>query len=195
MLSRDCVFKRLKETSSHVIRQVTHIFNRKRTGVMNKDVTDKVWRQPAYFLALGFGSGLMPIAPGTWGTLAAIPVYCLLMGCSWWVYLGLVLGAFWLGVGICDKVSSELSVHDDSRIVWDEIVGYLITMFLAPPGLFWMGLGFLLFRGFDIWKPQPIRWVDQQVKGGMGIMLDDVLAAIPAWIFLQGIHFVWNKLS
>ena len=90
-----------------------------------------------------------------------------------------------LGVVICDTVSSELGVHDFSGIVWDEVVGYLCTMFLAPLNISWMVIGFVLFRLFDIWKPQPIRMVDEHVKGGLGIMLDDVLAAVPAFLVMQ----------
>lgn len=153
-------------------------------------LVNKVYRDPAYFIAFGFGSGLMPIAPGTWGTVAAIPVYLLLANSPWYIYLAGVVAAFVLGVFICDKVSKELGVHDYAGIVWDEIIGYLLTMFLVPVGLFWMLAGFLLFRIFDIWKPQPIRWIDKQVGGGLGIVLDDVLAAIPAWVILQ--LFAWG---
>jgi len=149
------------------------------------NLANRVWQDPVYFIAFGFGSGLMPIAPGTWGTLAAIPLYLLIMGSHWSFYLSLTLLAFILGVWVSDKVSDELGVHDYKGIVWDEVVGYLLTMFLAPPGIKWMLLGFILFRIFDIWKPQPIGYVDQKVHGGMGIMLDDVLAAIPAWLILQ----------
>ena len=78
-----------------------------------------------------------------------------------------------------------MKVHDYSGIVWDEVVGYMLTMFLVPLNIVWMIVGFLLFRLFDIWKPQPIGYVDKHVKGGLGIMLDDVLAAIPAWAILQ----------
>jgi phosphatidylglycerophosphatase A len=153
--------------------------------MIQKKLASRVWQDPAYFIAFGFGSGLMPFAPGTWGTLAAIPIYLLLLGSSWWVYLLLTLLAFIFGVIICDRVSNDIGIHDYKGIVWDEVVGYLITMFLAPPGLLWMVLGFLLFRLFDIWKPQPIGYIDQKVRGGLGIMLDDVLAAIPAWLIIQ----------
>lgn len=149
------------------------------------NLVNRVWQDPVYFIAFGFGSGLMPVAPGTWGTLAAIPLYLLIMSCHWSVYLSLTILAFILGVWVSDKVSKDLGVHDYKGIVWDEVVGYLLTMFLAPKGLIWMLLGFILFRIFDIWKPQPIGYVDQKVHGGLGIMLDDVLAAIPAWLIIQ----------
>ncbi|CDZ77420.1 Phosphatidylglycerophosphatase A [Legionella massiliensis] len=153
-------------------------------------ISNKVWQDPAYFIAFGFGSGLMSVAPGTWGTLAAVPLYLLLAGQSLTVYLLFTLAAFILGVWVSDKVSRELGVHDYSGIVWDEVVGYLLTMTMVPVGLFWMIAGFLLFRLFDIWKPQPIGLVDERVKGGLGIMLDDVLAAVPAWLILQ--LLVWG---
>lgn len=151
------------------------------------NLTSRVWQDPWYFIAFGFGSGLMPKAPGTWGTLAAFPLYLLLMNCHSAVYLSFTLIAFILGVWICDKVSQDMGVHDYKGIVWDEVVGYLLTMFMAPQGLSWMLCGFVLFRIFDIWKPQPIGYVDQKVQGGLGIMLDDVLAAAPAWLIMQGL--------
>lgn len=146
---------------------------------------DKVFKNPIYFIAFGFGSGLLPFAPGTWGTLAAIPIYLLIKGQSLTVYLILTVLAFLLGIWVCDKVSKELGVHDYGGIVWDEVVGYLLTMTMAPAGVLWIIIGFILFRIFDIWKPQPIRLIDHHVQGGLGIMLDDVLAAIPAWIIMQ----------
>jgi phosphatidylglycerophosphatase A len=150
-------------------------------------LANRVWQDPVYFIAFGFGTGLMPVAPGTWGTLAAFPVYLLMLNTHWSIYLGLTLLAFILGVWVSDKVSKDLGVHDYKGIVWDEVVGYLLTMFLAPVGITWMITGFLLFRLFDIWKPQPIRLIDKKVHGGLGIMLDDVAAAIPAWLIMQAL--------
>lgn len=152
---------------------------------MQSKLSQRVWQDPVYFIAFGFGSGLMPKAPGTFGTLAAMPVYCLIAHCAWPWYLLLTLVAFIGGVWVSDKVAKDLGLHDYQGIVWDEIVGYLLTMFMAPAGWGWMFLGFVLFRIFDIWKPQPIRFIDKRVPGGLGIMLDDVLAAIPAFLILQ----------
>ncbi|WP_454785184.1 phosphatidylglycerophosphatase A family protein [Legionella sp. WA2024007413] len=149
------------------------------------NLAKSVFQDPIYFIAFGFGSGLMPTAPGTWGTLAAIPVYLLLMGTHWVVYLLCTFFAFLLGVWVSEKITQDLGVHDYKGIVWDEVVGYLLTMFMAPHGVKWMICGFILFRIFDIWKPQPIDYIDQKVRGGFGIMLDDVLAAVPAWILMQ----------
>jgi len=162
-------------------------------GLPTRQSLQKVWQDPIYFLAFGFGSGLAKKAPGTWGTVAAIPVYLLIAPTKPGVYLTLTLLAFILGVVICNQVSRGLGVNDYKGIVWDEIVGYLLTMSFAPIGFGWMLAGFLLFRLFDIWKPQPIRWIDQRVKGGLGVMLDDVLAAIPAWLLLRLLIWVFES--
>lgn len=148
-------------------------------------LSNKVWRNPVYFIAFGFGSGLSPVAPGTFGTVAAIPVYLLLSTLSWPVYAVLTCAAFILGVVVSDIVSRDLGEHDYKGIVWDEVVGYLLTMMMVPKGITWIIAGFVLFRLFDILKPWPIGWVDRHVHGGLGIMLDDVIAAIPAWLILQ----------
>jgi len=151
-----------------------------------------VWKDPVYFIAFGFGSGLMPLAPGTFGTLAAVPIYLLMNQLPPFIYFLMVCVGFFLGILVCNHVSDELGEHDYPGIVWDEVVGYLLTMFLAPPGILWMVLGFVLFRIFDIIKPFPIRWVDKYVHGGLGIMLDDVIAAVPAFIILQ---FLYHQFS
>ena len=137
-------------------------------------------RDPGHLLALGFGSGLAPRAPGTFGTLAAIPVYLLCAPLAPAFYLLVIVAAFGLGVWLCGRTARALGVHDHPGIVWDEIVGYLLTMTLAPPGWPWVVLGFACFRLFDIWKPWPIRALDRSVHGGMGIMLDDLLAGAAA---------------
>jgi phosphatidylglycerophosphatase A len=139
-------------------------------------------RNPLHLLAFGFGSGLAPKAPGTLGTLVAVPFYLLIEGLALPVYLALVLTGFLLGIWICGRTSRDLGVHDHSGIVWDEIIGYLLTMTFAPAGWQWIVSGFLLFRFFDILKPWPIRWFDRQVPGGFGIMFDDLLAALYAGV-------------
>lgn len=142
-------------------------------------------RDPRHFLALGLGSGLMPKAPGTMGTLAAVPLVWLLQGLPLWGYLLVILLAFLLGIWLCDVTARNLGVHDHPGIVWDEFVGYGLTMIAVPPGWQWLLLGFCLFRVFDILKPWPIRQADRRVGGGFGIMLDDVLAGVYAWLLLQ----------
>ena len=158
--------------------------------MMNSEKLVKVWQDPSYFIGFGFGSGLMPIAPGTWGTVAAIPIYLLINDFTWWLYLAIVVFAFIIGVRVSDKISLELGVHDYGGIVWDEVVGFLITMFLIPTTVAWIILGFFLFRLFDIWKPFPIKLIDKKVGGGIGIMLDDVIAAFEAWIILYAISWI-----
>lgn len=132
----------------------------------------------------------MPFAPGTFGTLAAIPVYLLMAPLSLPVYLLITLAAFALGVYLCGYTSRSLGVHDHSGIVWDEIVGFMITMIAVPNEFWWIVAGFVLFRLFDIVKPWPIKWVDTHLQGGFGIMFDDVLAGIFALIGLHSVHYV-----
>lgn len=140
---------------------------------------------PIHLLSLGFGSGLSPIAPGTMGTLVAIPLYWLVAGVGLGNYLLITLFAALLGIYLCGATARALGVHDHGGIVWDEIVGYFITMTAVPFSWQWALVGFLLFRFFDILKPWPIRKVDRQVGGGLGIMLDDIMAGIYAWMVLQ----------
>lgn len=140
---------------------------------------------PNHFFAFGFGSGLAPKAPGTFGTLAAVPIYWLLQDLAWPIYGTWLLVTFALGIYWCDRSSKQLGVHDHGGIVWDEFVGYWITMFLAPKSWLWMLVGFVLFRFFDIIKPWPISWLDRKVDGGLGIMIDDVLAGVYAFLVLQ----------
>ena len=144
----------------------------------------KVWQNPWHFLAFGFGSGLAKFAPGTFGTLVAIPVYLLMVQLPWLIYGLITLVAFVIGIHICQVTSDDLQVHDFSGIVWDEFVGFWITMFLIPLEWQWVLWGFILFRFFDIVKPWPIRFLDKQVHGGFGIMIDDVLAGLFAWLCL-----------
>jgi phosphatidylglycerophosphatase A len=140
---------------------------------------------PIHLLALGFGSGLAPKAPGTAGTLAAIPIYLLLCQFPLTVYLAVTGAFFLLGVFVCHVAARDAGVHDHPAIVWDEIVGFLITMIAVPVGWMWILLGFLLFRLFDIVKPWPIGLLDRYVAGGFGIMIDDVVAGLFALITLQ----------
>ncbi|MGD2117283.1 MAG: phosphatidylglycerophosphatase A [Chromatiales bacterium] len=135
---------------------------------------------PLHFLAFGFGSGLAPKAPGTLGTLAAVPLYWFLSPADLYWYLLVCVLVFAIGVPICGRASSDLGVHDHSGIVWDEIAGYFVTMIAIPQSLFWATVGFMLFRLFDIWKPWPISWLDRRVSGGFGIMVDDLLAGLMA---------------
>jgi phosphatidylglycerophosphatase A len=145
------------------------------------------WRRFVHFLAFGFGTGRSPVAPGTFGTLVGIPAYLLLQPLNTYIYVAVVAGLFVVGVWLCHVTEQDLGVHDHPGIVWDEIVGYLITMFMAPTGWEWIVLGFFLFRLFDIWKPFPIRQIERCIQGGFGNMLDDALAALYAWLVLQAV--------
>ncbi|MCK5895669.1 MAG: phosphatidylglycerophosphatase A [Cocleimonas sp.] len=144
-----------------------------------------VLTHPIHFFAFGFGSGLAPFAPGTFGTLAAVPLYLLMMPLSLPLYLGVTLISVLVGFWLCGKSSEMLGVHDHSGIVWDEFAGFFITMIAAPQGWQWIVLGFALFRLFDIWKPWPIHIIDKKVQGGVGIMMDDVIAGVYALVVLQ----------
>ena len=137
------------------------------------------------FLAFGFGSGLSPKAPGTVGTLAAVPVYLLVADWPLWAYSLLVLAAAVVGVWICQRASDQLQVHDHPGIVWDEFVGYWITLWAVPADWLWIAIGFVVFRILDITKPWPISHLDRQVKGGFGIMIDDILAGVMACAILH----------
>ncbi|MBR9827201.1 MAG: phosphatidylglycerophosphatase A [Oceanospirillales bacterium] len=158
---------------------------------MNK-APASVWRNPIHFLAFGLGSGAAPKAPGTVGTLAAVPLWYLMAQTTLPVYLCLTLIAFVIGIWLCGRTSRDLGVHDHGGIVWDEFVGYWITMIAVPVDWVWALLGFALFRLFDIWKPWPIGPVDRRVHGGLGIMLDDVLAGAFAALVLQGLLWWWG---
>lgn len=135
-------------------------------------------RNPWHFLALGFGSGLAPFMPGTFGTLAALPLVLLMPFLPLFGQLILILLLALLGIRICDIASRDMEVHDHSAIVWDEVVGMMITMIAVPLSLTNLVAGFIIFRLFDIVKPWPISILDKHVHGGFGIMLDDVLAGI-----------------
>ncbi len=142
-------------------------------------------RNPWHLLATGFGSGLAKYVPGTMGTLAAIPFYLLLAQLPFGWYLVAVLIAALIGVKICTITSGDMKVHDHGSIVWDEFVGFWITMAIAPTVSWqWVLTGFILFRFFDMVKPWPISWLDKHVKGGFGIMVDDILAGFMAMIAL-----------
>jgi phosphatidylglycerophosphatase A len=140
------------------------------------------WRfiisRPAHFIAFGFGAGLAPFAPGTWGTLLALPLY-------WAIYpevgaleylLG-VLVLFGLGIWACEMTGRALGVADHGGMVWDETVAFLLVLFFVPGSLMWQAWAFLLFRLFDILKPPPIRHFDRTLKSGFGVMFDDLMAA------------------
>ncbi len=152
------------------------------------------WRfvlgHPLRFLAFGFGIGLIPFAPGSFGTLLAFPIFAFLdprLDPLAWVLT--LLALFWIGVWATGRTGHALGVHDHGGMVFDETVAFLVVLFLTPRNLLWQASAFLLFRLFDILKPWPIRQADQRVGGGFGIMFDDLLAAGYAWLVLQGMAY------
>ncbi len=133
---------------------------------------------PAHVVAMGFGAGLAPFAPGTFGTLVAFPL--------WWVmdrgyepatFLGVIAFLFVAGVWACELAGRHLGIADHGAFVWDEVVAFLLVLAIAPEGFGWQLAAFLLFRFFDIVKPSPIREAERRFKGGFGVMLDDLIAA------------------
>lgn len=146
-------------------------------------------RHPAHLFALGFGSGLAPKAPGTFGTLAALPLFLLFP--AWPVpWLLALLGALFLfGVWCCGVTGRALGVADHSGMVWDEMVAMWLVLLFTPAHWIWWVAAFLLFRLFDIWKPFPIRQCDARLKGGLGVMSDDVLAALYALAALKALQW------
>ena len=132
---------------------------------------------PAHFIALGGGAGLAPFAPGTFGTLLALPLYWLIAPLPPLAYLLLLAALFALGVWACDVTGRALGIADHGGMVWDEVVAFLLVLFFIPATLLWQALAFLLFRLFDILKPPPIRYYERTFKNGFGVMLDDLVAA------------------
>ena len=133
---------------------------------------------PAHFLALGFGTGLAPVAPGTVGTLLGFPMYSLLV--LWFgpvEILAVTAALFVLGIWACQRTGDDMGIADHSGMVWDEVVAFILILVFTPPGLFWQGFAFFAFRFFDVLKPPPIREADRRWKGGFGVMFDDILAA------------------
>jgi phosphatidylglycerophosphatase A len=133
---------------------------------------------PAHFVALGFGTGLSPVVPGTIGTLLAFPLYVLLAQRLAPAGIAAVIaGLFVIGIWACGRTGRDLGVPDHGAMNWDEVVAFLAVLLLTPAGLSWQVAAFCLFRLIDMTKPPPIRYLERAVKGGVGVMLDDVVAA------------------
>jgi len=170
---------------------VTNIFGKlKSRSKPSPGTPEKVWRDPLYFAAFGLGSGAMPFAPGTFGTLLAIPFYLLLQPLSLFSYIIFVIAFFIFSSWICERISKEIQTHDHPGMCIDEFAGFFVTMINAPFGWGWILLGFTLFRIFDILKPWPINIIDQKIHGGFGMVFDDIVAGLFAMIIIQIIHFL-----
>lgn len=132
---------------------------------------------PAHFIALGFGAGLSPVAPGTVGTLVAFPVWWLVRDYEPLTLLAVVAGLFALGVWACRRTGRDLGISDHGAMCWDEIVAFVLVLAIVPAEADWQAAAFFLFRAFDVAKPPPIRQFELRFKGGFGVMFDDILAA------------------
>jgi len=142
-----------------------------------QELRQRVLRKPVHWLAFGFGLGLLPRAPGTWGSLLGVV--------AWWftppvlaLQLTIAVLISIAGIFICGASARDLGIHDHGGIVWDEIAGMYLTLLVIPAEPVWVLAAFILFRSFDIWKPWPIRDLDHRLRGGLGIMLDDIIAAL-----------------
>ena len=144
-------------------------------------------KNPVHLLAFGFGSGAAARAPGTWGSLAAIPLWYAFAWLPWQAYWAVVLVAFLVGIWLCGKTATDLKVHDHGGIVWDEFVGMWIVLGVFPDQIVGVLMAFALFRLFDVVKPWPISWLDDRLPGGLGIMIDDVVAGFMAMAALLAI--------
>ena len=153
-----------------------------------------LFAHPAHFFALGFGNGLAPKAPGTFGTLVGLPLFWLISGQTLSIQLSIIALFFVIGIYFCDVAGKNIGVADHGSIVWDEIVAMLLALAFTPlSALFWL-VAFLLFRLFDIWKPFPIRQFDAKLKNGFGVMFDDLLAAIYAILSLMVMQWIISHI-
>lgn len=161
---------------------------------MDKQLRQRVsLKNPVHFLALGFGSGLIPFMPGTFGSLAALPLLIPFLYLPPITLLIAAVLASAIGIYLCGKTADDMQVHDHGSIVWDELAGILLTFLWVPLSLWTVVAGFILFRFFDIVKPWPIGPVDKYVSGGLGIMLDDIIAGLMACASLHGLIWIVNS--
>lgn len=161
------------------------MFMDKKSAALPMPTFFELLRDPRALLAFGFGSGLSRIMPGTMGSIVGVGLYFFFAQINLWFYLAIVITSFFIGNYLCGYASKKLNVHDHPGIVWDEFVGMWITLIAVPITWPYVLLGFILFRFFDMLKPWPISIADKHLHGGFGIMFDDVLAGIAAWVCLQ----------
>lgn len=143
------------------------------------------WKYPVHFLAYGFGTGLVPLAPGTIGSLVGVALFRVMatLPRGYYVAITAVLGV--AGIFICEQTANDMAMHDPGAIVWDEIVGYLVAMYRQTWHWGWVIAGFVVYRLFDIWKPYPIGLIEEGFGVGMSVMADDIVAGIYAWCVLR----------
>ncbi len=153
----------------------------------DRSLARQVLRDPVHWIAFGFGAGLLPIAPGTWGSALAAVIFWLAPPLALQTHAIIVIGGFILGVWLCGVSARRLGVHDHPGIVFDEIVAMWATLAVVPRLALWSVIAFFVFRVMDVWKPWPIREADHRIPGGLGIMLDDALAAAFAAVIVSSL--------
>lgn len=154
-----------------------------------------LWKYPIHFFAYGFGTGLMPFAPGTFGSLVGIALFWLIAGLGAGTYLGILVLLFIAGIFICRQTALDTATIDPGFIVFDEVVGLLVAMYMIPREWRWIAAGFVVYRIFDIWKPFPIRTVEEKFELGTAIMTDDVIAGIYTLLILQLTRLMMEKFA
>ncbi|BAO00779.1 phosphatidylglycerophosphatase A [Candidatus Pantoea carbekii] len=155
-----------------------------------KNFAKKSFRFFYYLVAIGFGSGLSPVIPGTIGSLCAIPLWWLMTFLSLKIYYLIIFLSICIGIYLCHHTTNDIGIHDHPSIVWDEFIGMWITLIGVPSITWqWILIGFVIFRIFDFWKPWPIYWFDRNVHGGMGVIIDDIVAGTVSAIILHGLAY------
>lgn len=154
-----------------------------------------LWKYPVHVLAYGFGIGLIPFAPGTFGSLVGVVLFWFMAPMAAGLYAVAVLVMFVAGIFICGQVARDTAAVDPGFIVYDEIVGFLVAMYLMPADWRWIAAGFIVFRVFDIWKPFPIYIVEEKLGLGTAIMADDVIAGIYTLLILQLARLILERFG
>ena len=154
-----------------------------------------LWKYPVHFLAYGFGTGLAPFAPGTFGSLVGIALFWVMASLGAGTYAGVVVVLFIAGIFICGQTARDTAAVDPGFIVYDEIIGFAVAMYLMPREWRWIAAGFVIYRIFDIWKPFPIHRVEENLELGTAIMTDDVIAGIYTLIILQLARLAIEKFA
>ncbi len=152
-----------------------------------------IWKYPVHWLAYGFGTGLVPFAPGTFGSLIGVAVFWFMASMSPVPYAIVVAAMFAAGIFICGHTARDVGAVDPGFIVYDEVVGFLVAMYLLPAEWRWIVGGFAVYRVFDIWKPFPIHWVEDKLGLGSGIMVDDVIAGIYTLVVLYIVRLLIER--
>lgn len=153
------------------------------------------WKYPVHFLAYGFGTGLAPFAPGTFGSLIGVALFWFMAPLGAGTYAGIVIVLFVAGIFICGQTARDFGELDPGFIVFDEVVGFMVAMYLMPREWRWIAAGFIIYRIFDIWKPIPIHIVEEKLTLGTAIMADDVIAGIYTLLVLQIARLALEKIA